>query len=91
MAMGVPVVASSVAYRGLEAVPGKHLHVEDEPLAVAERVVSLLTSPTAALAMGLQGRAFVESHHSWDASCSRLDGMLLALDRSGAALARKPA
>jgi glycosyltransferase involved in cell wall biosynthesis len=86
MAMGVPVVASSVAQRGLEAVPGKHLHVEDEPVAVAERVVSLLTSPVAAAAMGLQGRAFVESHHSWDTSCARLEGILLALTRSSARL-----
>jgi hypothetical protein len=41
--------------------------------------------------MGLQGRAFVESHHSWDASCSRLEGMLLTLVRPGAQLDRMPA
>ncbi len=91
MAMGVPVVASSVAQRGLEAVPGKHLYVEDEPAAVADCVVSLLTSPAAAAAMGLQGRAFVEAHHSWDASCARLEGMLLALARRSARMAQKSA
>jgi sugar transferase (PEP-CTERM/EpsH1 system associated) len=91
MAMGIPVVASSVAQRGLEAVPGKHLYVEDDPLAVAERVVSLLEAPVAGKFMGRQARAFVESHHSWDASCSRLEAMLLALAKSNPRLAGSPA
>jgi hypothetical protein len=83
MAMGLPVVASRIAQRGLEAMPGKHLHVEDEPPAFAERVVSLLTSPAERAAMGRQGRAFVESHHDWDTSCSRLEGMLYQLTQRG--------
>jgi sugar transferase (PEP-CTERM/EpsH1 system associated) len=76
MAMGLPVVASSVAQRGLEAKVGTHLHVEDDPAAFASRVVALLTSPQARTAMGRQGRAFVEAHHAWDASCARLESML---------------
>jgi sugar transferase (PEP-CTERM/EpsH1 system associated) len=76
MAMGLPVVASSVAQRGLEAKAGTHLHVEDDPVAFASRVVALLTSPQARSAMGRQGRAFVEAHHAWDASCARLESML---------------
>jgi glycosyltransferase involved in cell wall biosynthesis len=76
MAMGLPVVASSVAQRGLEAKAGTHLQVEDDPVAFASRVVALLTSPQARAAMGRQGRAFVEAHHAWDASCARLESML---------------
>ena len=76
MAMGLPVVASGVAQRGLEAKAGTHLHVEDDPVAFADRVVALLTSPPARAAMGRQGRAFVEAHHAWDASCARLESML---------------
>lgn len=81
MAMGLPVVATSVAQRGLDARPGTHLHVEDDPVAFASRVVGLLGSPAARATMGLQGRAFVESHHAWDASCSRLEGMLAGIVR----------
>lgn len=76
MAMGVPVVASSVAQRGLDAVPGRHLHVEDEPAAFAERVSRLLTSHDDAVALGRQGRAFVEAHHAWEVSLCRLEAML---------------
>lgn len=76
MAMGVPVVASSVAHRGLEAEPGKHLHVEDDAAAFACRVVSLLRSPAEQRAMGRSARAFVEAHHAWDASGACLEARL---------------
>lgn len=76
MAMGVPVVASSVAQRGLEAKPGQHLWVEDEPGAIAARVVGLLKSSADCLAMGREARAFVEANHAWDAACARLEMML---------------
>jgi len=89
MAMGLPVVATGVAQRGLEAKPGTHLHVEDEPVAFAARVVRLLNSPPERTAMGLQGRAFVEAHHAWDASCSRLEGLLGSIARGE--LLRSPA
>jgi polysaccharide biosynthesis protein PslH len=79
MAIGMPVVASSVAQRGLQAEPGRHLHVEDDPAAFASRVVGLLTSPEQRLAMGRQARAFVEGHHAWDASGARLDAMIRPL------------
>jgi len=81
MAMGLPVVATGVAQRGLDAKPGTHLHVEDDPAAFAARVAGLLSSPAARATMGLQGRAFVEAHHAWDASCSRLEGMLAGIAR----------
>lgn len=91
MAMGLPVVASSVAHRGLEAVPGRHLHVEDKPEVFAERVIGLLVSPRDAVAMGRQGRAFVESHHGWDASLARLEATLQSLVDEGRGLLRRPA
>jgi len=79
MALGMPVVASSVAQRGLLAEPGRHLHVEDDPAAFARRVAGLLTSPGERLAMGRRARAFVEGHHAWDSSGARLDAMLRAV------------
>jgi sugar transferase (PEP-CTERM/EpsH1 system associated) len=76
MAMGVPVVASRVAHRGLEAEPGKHLHVEDESVAFAARVISLLSDPTEQRQMARHARAFVEGHHAWDVSCASLEAHL---------------
>ena len=76
MAMGVPVVASSVAHRGLEAEAGKHLHVEDESAAFAARVISLLGDPAEQRQMARHARAFVEGHHAWDVSCAAIEAHL---------------
>jgi sugar transferase (PEP-CTERM/EpsH1 system associated) len=76
MALGMPVVASSVAQRGLQAEASRHLHVEDDATAFARRVVQLLKAPDERAAMGLRARAFVEAHHAWDASCARLDRLI---------------
>jgi polysaccharide biosynthesis protein PslH len=79
MAMGLPVVATTVAQRGLGAVAGRHLYVENDAARFGERVAALLTRASDAAAMGRQGRAYVEAHHAWDSSCARLEGMLLNL------------
>jgi sugar transferase (PEP-CTERM/EpsH1 system associated) len=91
MAMGLPVVASSVAHRGLEAQRGKHLLVEDEPKAFAARVVALLRNPGERHAMGRQARAFVEGHHAWDASCARLEADLRLAASADISSLRTPA
>jgi polysaccharide biosynthesis protein PslH len=91
MAMGLPVVASSVAHRGLEAQPGKHLHVEDEPAGFAARVITLLKDPGERQIMARQARAFVETHHDWSVSCARLEADLRLAASAGVASLRTPA
>ena len=76
MAMGLPVVASSVASRGIEAEPGRHLYVADEPAAVASHVVRLLRDPGERRVMGRNARGFVEANHAWERSLSRLEPLL---------------
>jgi glycosyltransferase involved in cell wall biosynthesis len=73
MAMAVPVVATSRACQGIAAEPGVHLAVEDDPRAFARRVVALLQEPAARAALASRGRAFVEAHHSWEATLAQLD------------------
>jgi sugar transferase (PEP-CTERM/EpsH1 system associated) len=91
MAMGLPVVASRVAYRGLEAQPGKHLLVEDDQRAFAARVVALLKNPGERHAMGRQARAFVEGNHAWAASCARLEADLRLAASADVTSLRTPA
>jgi sugar transferase (PEP-CTERM/EpsH1 system associated) len=82
MAMGLPVVASTIAQRGLEAEPGRHLHVEDDPERFAAAVVTLLQARKAQRTMGQLARAFVETHHAWDSACARLDTMIRSVVRA---------
>ncbi|MCJ7549659.1 MAG: glycosyltransferase, partial [Anaerolineae bacterium] len=49
MAMGVPVVATSVCNHGVGATPGVHLITADEPEAFAEAVIALLEDSQARL------------------------------------------
>ncbi len=76
MAMGVPVVATSGAARGLGAEPGQHLHVEDDPAAFAARTVGLLKRPAERQALACAARGFVEAEHSWESSLAQLETLL---------------
>jgi sugar transferase (PEP-CTERM/EpsH1 system associated) len=77
MAMGLPMVVSSLAARGLEARTGRHLQVADAPADIAGHVVRLLRSPEEAGALGRNGRAFVEANYGWERSLVRLERLLV--------------
>jgi sugar transferase (PEP-CTERM/EpsH1 system associated) len=71
MAMGRPVVASSQAFEGIEAVNGRELLVMDTPEEYAQSLVTLLRTPNPA--MGRAARASVERHYSWPAHLSKIE------------------
>jgi sugar transferase (PEP-CTERM/EpsH1 system associated) len=76
MAMGVPVVTSSMAARGVDAVPGEHLVVADDAAAQAAAVLRVLDAPGERARLSQAGRARVLSHHDWAASMRRLDRLI---------------
>jgi sugar transferase (PEP-CTERM/EpsH1 system associated) len=76
MAMGVPVVCTSLAARGVDALPGEHLLTADTPAALAEAVLGLLDDPGRRAALATRARERILSHHSWSSSMRRLDGYL---------------
>lgn len=76
MAMGLPMVVSSLAARGLDAQPGRHLQVADAPAEFAAHVARLLKAPTEGRALGRSGRAFVEANYGWERSLVRLERVL---------------
>lgn len=76
MAFGVPVVATSQAARGIQAVPGKHLVVADQIRDFAERVVEFLQDQNLRGKFAAAAREQVERVHSWPASMSIFDDVL---------------
>lgn len=76
LAMGVPVVASGQAARGLDAVPGEHLLAADGPAATAAALLGLLADPQERRRLALAGRARMESHHSWAGAMAKLDRII---------------
>jgi sugar transferase (PEP-CTERM/EpsH1 system associated) len=84
MAMGVPVVTSSVAAGGVDAVAGEHLVVADTPAATADAILNLLERPEERRRLADAGRARMLSHHAWAHSMKRLDGIIGRCTRSAA-------
>jgi sugar transferase (PEP-CTERM/EpsH1 system associated) len=78
MAMGVPVVCSEVASRGVDAVPGEHLLAASDPAGYVAAIESILDSPALRAQLGQAARARVLSRHSWSHSLARLDALLAA-------------
>lgn len=76
MAMGVPVVTSTVAAGGVDALAPDHLRVADTPAEIADAVLQLVEHPEAREQLARAGRERVLSHHSWAGSMRRLDGII---------------
>jgi len=76
MAAGVPVVTSSAAAGGVDALPEEHFLVADEPQAVADAVLRIVENPDERSRLAAAGRQRMLSHHNWSHSMQRLDRIL---------------
>jgi glycosyltransferase involved in cell wall biosynthesis len=76
MAMGVPVVCSTVASGGVDAVPDEHLLTADTPEDTAAAILHVLENATERDRLARTGRERVLSHHAWPSSMRRLDAII---------------
>lgn len=72
MALGVPLVATSVCCPGLQVEPGKQLLVADAPEQFASAVELLLDDVALREKLIRAGRAYVERQHNWGESMKAL-------------------
>lgn len=75
MAMGVPVVTSSLGAMGLDARVGKDLLVGDTPEEFAKHIIDLIEFSDYRQSVGTAGRNLVEEKYSWDILVQRLEGV----------------
>lgn len=73
MAMGMPVVTTSVGCEGIPGVPGTHFLIADTAEEFAAAVTAMLTQPERAAAIGRAARAFVVDHFSWDVTAALIE------------------
>jgi glycosyltransferase involved in cell wall biosynthesis len=73
LAMGRPLVSTSLACEGLDVVPGRHFLVADDPMRFADAVIQLLEDRPLADRLGADGRRLMESRYSWTAATARLE------------------
>ncbi len=76
MAMGIPVVCSSIAAGGVDAIPGQHLVTADTPTETCEAILRVLDNPAERARLAQAGRARVLSNHAWPNSMKRLDAII---------------
>jgi polysaccharide biosynthesis protein PslH len=79
MAMARPVVASSGAFEGIDARPGRDLVVADGVRDQANAVLTVFEEPEQAAAMGKAARKRMADLYGWDARLAPL-GAMLGLD-----------
>jgi glycosyltransferase involved in cell wall biosynthesis len=65
LAMGKPVLSTTVGAEGLGTRPGRHIEIADGPEAFAAGVVALLADTGRRASLGREGRALVEGQYSW--------------------------
>lgn len=65
MAMGVPVIASPLAARGVDASAPDEIWIAQDVTRMAEGVVALMTDPEARARLAKMGRARVEETYDW--------------------------
>jgi glycosyltransferase involved in cell wall biosynthesis len=72
MALGRPVVSTTIGCEGLAVKPGEDLLVADEPAQFAAEIVRLLTDETLYRRLAANGRKLVEQNYDWGIIGDRL-------------------
>ncbi len=85
MAMARPVVASSSAFRGIEAQPQRDLIVADTAADQAQAVLALIEDPIHAEWVGAAARRQMEAAYRWEAKLAPLAAILGLAERKAAA------
>ena len=83
MAMGVPVVSSNLAARGVDAVADEHLLVVSGADDYVDAIIRVLDNKNIRSRLGNSARERVLTHHAWRSSMQRLDEVMGRMPRSG--------
>ncbi|GFE60842.1 TIGR03087 family PEP-CTERM/XrtA system glycosyltransferase [Geobacter sp. AOG2] len=82
MAMGVPVVTSSLGYEGITAKQGEDIFVEDTPELFAMRVIELVEDAELRRAVSEKSRKNVESCYNWQMNLGKLEELLIETQKA---------
>jgi glycosyltransferase involved in cell wall biosynthesis len=73
MALGVPVVSTTLGAAGLRGADGEHLLIRDDPLAFADAVHDVLSQRELWQKLSRSGRRLTVEHYNWDRLWSPLE------------------
>ena len=75
MALGRPVVSTTIGAEGIEAAPGRDILLADDADAFASAVSRLIDERALWRSIAANARRFVEDHHEWDLIAERQLGI----------------
>lgn len=87
MAMGTPVVTSTLVTRGVDAVVGRDLLAADEPRAVADAALSCMDRVEQRARLSAAGRALVLDRYRWSTAMHKFEQLLTELGGPAPAVA----
>jgi sugar transferase (PEP-CTERM/EpsH1 system associated) len=67
LALGAPVISTTLGCEGIAVEPGKHLLIADTPDAFLAALTEVIANPARAAALGQAGRALAAGAYSWPA------------------------
>lgn len=73
LAMGKPLVSTSIGCEGIHVKDGEHLLIADEAQPLADAVLCVLSDTALAASLARQGRALVECEYGWAAITAQLE------------------
>ncbi|NIV37258.1 MAG: glycosyltransferase [Anaerolineae bacterium] len=76
LALGTPVVSTSVGAEGLKVTPGVDILIADEPTEFADATLRLLEDPGLRAELAANGRRLVRERYDWDQIGEQLDRFL---------------
>jgi len=79
MAMGKPVVSTSIGAEGLQVTPGHDILIADDPVEFASAVVKLLECPELRTDLAQNGRALVERLYDWNSIALKFEDVLVEI------------
>ncbi len=82
MAMGMPIVSTTLGAEGIEVVDGRDVLIADDAAAFAAAVVRLLDDPELGARLGASARRLTVDRYSWTAAASRLEDFLYEIIES---------
>ena len=83
MAVGKPVITTTMGAEGLEVVPGKHCVIADRPKEFAGSIIELLKDQQLMDNLGDSARKFMVKHYSWENVAAQFESLYKALIEQG--------
>ncbi len=73
MAVGTPVVSTTIGMEGIHATPDKNIVIEDSPEQFAAKIVDLIKNGKLRKSISIAGRALVERKYTWEEVLEKLN------------------